>query len=450
VKRTFVVGWLLLGLSVSLAPSARGANFYIHEVGNKFFARGGAAIAYGGDLASMYTNPATLTQLGGTNFKVEINWGMMPVHYRREPWHKAIDSDNPGDPLPMAGLSTDFGLKPRPGLKRLVFAVGGYGPNGIGTYYDKDSDARYTGIETITVSAYIEAAAAYQPVDWFSIGAGAILISFVKDDQYAFTLLHDNDVRYDVVADFTANGWDTVTWTAGVWFKPWEHLQIGASYFPRVKAIIPGQVEAKLPPLYAALVGKEIYKDDLILSTWIPDIYRLGIDFPIVPGTDIEIAATYSTWSIQEDFVVDFKSEELVGDFKVERKSRDTWNFRIGGDVRVLDWWTLRAGFQFDQPSIPEDHQGPGGTETDRYQVGAGTSLYAWGCEVDLAYQHVFQNSFVIPRPSGTGGEGLGDGRGFYASSFDFFSIAFNINFNDFARAMKYKAPLYRTKGGLL
>ena len=82
--------------------------------------------------------------------------------------------------------------------------------------------------------------------------------------------------------------------------------------------------------------------------------------------------------------------------------------------------------------------------------VGGGTSFYAWGCEVDLSYQHIFQNNFRIKPPSNLNGGGLGDGRGFYKSSFDMASIAFNWNFGDFYRAMKGQPPKWRKKGGLL
>lgn len=398
-------------------------------------------IATGGDLACLYTNPALLTQMHGTNLKLEMNWGTHTIKYRREPFQNAITNDNPGDPLPMIALSSDFGLED------FVFAFGAYGPNGIGAYYPKDSTARYTAVDIVTIAANIEVAAAWQPLSWFSIGVGGFLISFIKDDQYAYSLLHDQDVRYDVIADFEANSWDTFNWTAGLWFKPWKHLELGFSFIPKVKANLYGEINAELPPLYAALVGRKTYTDEIVLSVWLADIIRAGVHVIFTDWIDMEVAAVYSTWSIQDQFTVDFKSEELIEDFIVPRDAKDTWNFRVGGDLKLLPWWTVRTGYQFDQTSLTKERISPGGVEADRHHVAGGMSFYAWGMDVDFSYQHVFQPYLKVTNPDTSGG--LGDGRGEYWSSFDMFSIAVNWNFGDFYRALKKEPPRFRKKGSL-
>jgi long-subunit fatty acid transport protein len=178
------------------------------------------------------------------------------------------------------------------------------------------------------------------------------------------------------------------------------------------------------------------------------DIYRLGVAFIIKPGTEIEVGATYSTWSRLQAFDVDFKVGELIDDFKVPKNGKDTWNFRFGVEVALTNWLSVRTGYQFDQGSVPTDFVGPGGVELDRHQIGAGVSFYAWGMEVDLGYQHVFQPYVKAGIPADAGG--LGDARGEYWSSFDFFAIAFNWNFNDFARSLKGEKPKYRKKEGWL
>ena len=429
---------------VFVAQPAHGAAFFVQDNGTKSIGRGGAVVASGNDLMTMWENPACLTKHTGTNFKIEINWGAYPIKYRREKWQNAITSDNPGDPVPMVGISSDFGLK------RWVFAFGAWGPYGYGAYYPKGSVARYTGIDVVTIAALLNLSVAVKPLDWFAIGGSFYLIYFAKDDQYAMSLLNDQNVRYDVIADFEAESFDSFTWDVGVWFQPWEHLEIGASYFPHIKINMYGTVSAEVPPIYAALIGQSKIEDDVTLGAWFADIIRFGVNFPIVPGTDVEFNVVYSTWSRLERFDIDFKKEEYIEDFKVPKNSKDTWNFRVGGDVRLLDWLTLRAGYNFEAASISESINSAGGVETDRHHVGTGVSFYAWGCEVDLGYMHVFQ-SYVKVDPPEEIVAGLGDGRGEYWSAFDLFNIAFNINFGDFYRAIRYgEAPKHRKGKGLL
>jgi long-chain fatty acid transport protein len=426
------------------ATAAHGAAFFVQDNGTKAIGRGGAVVATGNDLMTVWQNPACLAKHHGTNFKIEINWGTYPIRYQREKWHNAITSDNPGDPVPMVALASDFTLK------RWVFAFSAWGPYGYGAYYPKDSDARYTGIDVVTIAALLHLTVAWQPLDWFAVGAGGYLILFAKDDQYAFSLLNDQNVKYDVIADFEASSFESFTWDVGVWFRPWEHLEIGASYFPAVKINIYGTVSAELPDLYGALVGMDHFEDDVTLRAWFADIIRFGVAYVFEEGTDIEVNVVYTTWSRLEQFDVDFKAEELISDFKVPKDSNDVWNFRAGGEVRLLDWLSVRAGYNFEQKSVDTEINSPGGVETDRHQVGTGLSLYAWGCEVDLGYMHVFQQDIHVPAPTFVS-EGLGDGRGYYESATDLFNIAFNINFGDFYRAIRRgDPPRHRVGKGLL
>lgn len=434
---------IIVLVSFSWMPVAHGAAFFIQDTGAKIYARGGAYVANGEDLATTWLNPACLVKLKGTNFKSEILWGINNIEYRREKWHDSITNDNPGDPIPFGGISSDFGLE------QWVFAFTAYGPIGIGTYYPDDSTARYSAVETDTIAAYIQLTAAWQPLSWMSVGFGVNLLKFGKHDRYGFSLLGDQDTRYDVIADFDAESFDTFNWLAGLWFKPWEHLEIGASFVPKVKANLYGTVRTELPDLYGELTGYETYRDEVTLRVWLPDIIRFGIRYIFVPGTDLEFDVVWSSWSHLKNYEIDFKDEILMEDFKVEKESKDVWNFRIGSDIQLLDWFTFRTGYQFEQSSIDPNLVSPGGVETDRHHLGTGMTLYAWGIEMDLAYQHVFQKDLEVRDLSGY--TGLGDGRGEYKSSFDVFSIGFNVNIGDFYRGVRYdQPPRHRTGRGLL
>ena len=182
-----------------------GAGFYILDTGVQTIGRGNAFVVKADDLSAVYLNPAGIAKIKGTNFKVESVWGVSNISFKREPWDKPITNKNPGDILPYAGISTDFGLK------RWTFAISGYGPYGIATYYNKTGVQRYSMVDQLTVSPYIQFTTACRPVDWLYVGAGVVMVGFTKLDHYAYSMLGDDNVKYDAIAKFTATSFNTFT-----------------------------------------------------------------------------------------------------------------------------------------------------------------------------------------------------------------------------------------------
>jgi len=427
-KRTIPV-FIVVSVLLFTMDAALGAGFYTHDLGGKTMGRGAANVIKADDLNAMYLNPAGLARLRGTNFKLECVWGVLDIRYKREPWQDPLSNKNPGDIFPFIGISSDFGLN------RWTFAFGVYGLYSISAYYDQEGPQRYAVVDTLTISPDYHLSVAWNPLDWLYIGGSGVLIGFRRYDHYAFSILGDEDLRYDVIAEFEAESLDAFAGAAGVIFRPWKHLEFGFSYFSKAKAILDGEIRAPLPDLYSEILGVGEYRDNVTLSAWMPNVVRGGVRFMFTDRTDIEFDVVWTGWHIQEDFVVDFEKAEIIDDFKIPKDNKDTWNFRIGGDLGVTDWLTLRTGYNYDQAAAPLDKNGPGGVETDRHQVGVGLTVSAWGVDVDLSYQHVFQESFTLRDPDMS--SGLGDGRGEYQSAVDFYGLGINMNFGEFYRSAK-------------
>ena len=408
---------------------AYSAGFFVHDVGVRTFGRGTAHIVRADDLSCLYLNPAGLSKIKGTNLKGEFVWGIMNIEYQREEWQDPVYNENPGDPLPFGAISTDFGLED------WTFAFGVYGPYGVGVIYDHDTPQRYAALDVLTLAPHIELAAGWHPLSWLRVGFGILNVWLFRYDHYAYSFLGDNNTEYDIVVYFWGRSYDTFSWTAGVIFQPAEKVEIGFSYIPEFVAKLYGELEAELPPLYAAILGTDTYKDELTMTTVIPQIIRGGVRYIFSDRLDIELDVTWAQWSRQKWFDIDLKHEYAIADFKIPKDNQDTWNFRIGGDYQISEVLTVRTGYYFDQPASKPKNLGPGGVETDRHAVGAGLTLTKWGIDLDLGYIHVFQVPLQI-REYEPAGE-LADGRGDYVSSYDFLGVAVNINFGKFAKAHK-------------
>jgi len=406
---------------------AFGAGFFVLDLGVKTYGRGGASIAKADDLTCLYLNPAGLSKIKGTNLRGEFVWGIMDIEYQREEWQDPVYNKNPGDPLPLGAISTDFGLDD------WSFAFGAYGPYGVGVIYDEDTPQRYAALDVLTLAPFLELAASWHPLNWLRLGFGLANVWLFRYDHYAYSFLGDNNTKYDITAYFWGQSYDTFSWIAGLIVQPTEKLEFGFSYIPEMIARLYGKLEADLPPLYAALLGTDVYKDELTMTTTIPQTIRGGVRYVFTDRFDLELDVTWTQWSRQDKFDIDLKDEPIIKDFVMPKDNQDTWNFRIGGDYQITDVLTVRTGYYFDQPAAKPKNLGPGGVETDRHAVGAGMTISHWGIDLDLGYMHVFQVPLKITdyEPAGE----LADGRGEYVSSFDFLGVAMNINFGNLAKA---------------
>ena len=415
-------------LALMAAPSlAMCAGFFIHELGVKSFGRGGAFIVKADDLSCLYLNPAGLSKIKGTVLKGEFTWGMMPLEYQREEWLRPVENENPGDGLPFGAVSTDLGLKD------WTFAIGVYGPYGIGVIYDREGPQRYAALDVLTLAVHNEFAVGWHPLSWLRVGAGVLNVWLMRYDHYAYSFLGDDNVDYDIVASFSGASYDTFTWNAGIIVQPIKKLEFGFSYIPEIPAKLYGKLEADLPKFYAAMLGTDKYKDDLTMTTVIPQNIRGGVRYIFSDRFDLEFDTTWNQWSRQKCFDINLKKETIIKDFKIPKVNQDTWNFRIGGDYKINKIFTVRAGYYYDQPASKPKYLGPGGIETDRHAIGAGTTISKWGIDLDAGYMHIFQVPIEIHNAAPAGV--LDDGRGDYTSSFDLVGLALNINFGKFFKA---------------
>lgn len=417
-------------LALVLMPAAcMCAGFFIHDVGVKTIGRGTAFIVKADDLTCLYLNPGGLSKIKGTNLYGYFVWGIFNIEYQREEWQEPVKNQNPGDGLPFGAISSDFGLKD------WTFAYGIYGPYGIGTIYDKEGVQRYSMIDTLTLAVFNELAVGWHPLNWLRVGAGFLNIWLFRYDHYAYSFLGDDNVDYDIIAYFWGQSYDNYGWTAGVNIQPVRWLEFGFSYIPELPARLYGKLEADLPPLYANILGSDKYEDELTMKTIIPQMIRGGVRYIHADKFDLEFDVTWTQWSRQKWFDLDLKHEYAIEDFKIYKENWDTWNFRFGGDYKVSKLLTVRAGYSFDQPASKPEYLNAGGIETNRHQVGAGFTLSKWGMDLDVGYQHVFQEPLELRDvpPAGI----LDDGRGEYVSSIDLFGMALNINFGKLKKAHK-------------
>jgi long-chain fatty acid transport protein len=92
---------------------------------------------------------------------------------------------------------------------------------------------------------------------------------------------------------------------------------------------------------------------------------------------------------------------------------RDGWSFSLGAEYKPLDWWALRAGFQYETPVVNERYADYMIPSNGRQMLTAGTGVKWNNFTLDFAYAHIWVNplSYGSTRNSAVRGSGITGGK---------------------------------------
>ncbi len=508
-----LAGWLLS----PAAAEAGGFEFPDHGV--QALGRGGAFTARADDLSALWHNPAGLTKTRGwLNLLISdsLTWpfsrferasaeGIVGVrdgitNYRFKP----VEDEGGLFPLgAMLALSSDFGLED------WTFAIGVFPPNAVGgTRFNPGSTvqgspdspecptakmgdtiecpsenaARYTLIQKDITLLYINAAAAWRPLDNFSVGLNVIFMTMPKvdyrlmvdgamSDQY----LHPSNSEFDILARIDVADPFAISAMLGLDYAPADMVELGLAF-----QFLPTWIEAK-GKIHLGYEGSTLISQfepltpqDVTLKFTLPMKLRFGARYayPNIHNEifDIELDVVWEMWSFLDAFRIDYtgagdvkllpkgsasgdQSIKTIAleDIRLTKNYRDTVSVRLGGDYRVIrpgpgDWFglTLRLGGFYESPSVDTAYANLDVQGGHRFGVGGGLTARLWAFDVSLAYQHLFQTSrdvsdsrVVQQRPSieCEAGDTCPDvvvGNGRYSYALDTLTLGVQVHFDTF------------------
>ncbi|MBZ0274323.1 outer membrane protein transport protein [bacterium] len=432
--RVLAVPILVIAVLFSgVAPNAHAAGFFTGEIGARTSGKGGANIAGEDTPNALYLNPAALYRVRGSNLMAQADFDIYRTYYRREPYLPGQYNRNPLDTIPGLFVTTDFGED-----KDVTFAYGMYGPYGVTARYPETHAGRYNVIETNSSQVYFSSGLGFKIAPWLALGGGISLINVSIRNFYGFTVVGERDPRYDTVAEFYAHNKTRPAWFAGFILFPDDKVQIAASMIPRLARMkFTGYLRAELPPLYGAILGEDVYKDELKTHVDYPEQYRFGLRFVPMDLFDIEFGATFIPWSLVVGYDIDLEDEVLIKDFFLPLEWRDAWTYRVGTDWKVHKNFRVRAGYFYEEGATPEESLGAGAIDTNRHGYAVGFSATFFGVTTDWAYNHIALDDYVVP--ANPEADVLDDGRGYIDGAYDRIIGAVILNAEGMVQAFKGK-----------
>ena len=411
----------------TLCRAAEAGGYFNGATGARAAGRAGAFTARADDLSAVVYNPAGLGHLQSSLLQVGNRFSYNGYSYRRAPtldWGNAesgipryvefaeVHNQTPWQPLdPLLGVASKLGLDD------WAFSLVAFAPGGVAhEKFPASGGQRYMMVEREAIILNYSATVAWKFRQLFGLGAS---LQWIAVPKLKYALMIDgspysgsaNPVSSELDMLATTDGPDyfTPNLVLGGWYRPAPFLELAASAQVLPSSMATSSklsVKAANPGLVGdvRLLRDGKPADDVRINFPMPLTFRSGVRYRNLDGErekfDLELDATYETWSRVERFVVESNNlvansqQQLVpiGRIEIEKQWRNTLTVALGGDYAVLpDQLTARAGAYYETAVADDAYANVDFASGPFLGLALGGSIYYRRFELAFAYEYRFQ-----------------------------------------------------------
>ena len=379
---------ILVSLFASIALTY-GAGFAILEQSVGGMGRGLAGMtAAKDDPSALYFNPAGAAWVERPT--IHIGTHVLTGNVRFHDEESTLAGQKSGDIIGTSFIpNIDLTLPVGDGLNLSLAMTA---TSGTSTKFNHYWMGRYFGYETDIKMLEVQPSVSYRISDELAVGFGFMAQSAdVVMKQAINTAAYGNDSRIHMEGDCWSYGY-----ALGVVYAPFEGTSFGLGYRSKMThdADLKGKVK-RLPAALQAGLGlpHNFYRDEATLRLKMPQNVNFGVQQIVTDQLTLMADVCWTDWGSMDEMTLKFKKGTITGKKATEQMDwHYSWRFSIGGDYRLDERWTLRAGFTFDERPVTNH-----ATKTcklpdsNRYWTSVGFS-YQWtsALRLDCAFTHLF------------------------------------------------------------
>ncbi|HBO7171435.1 TPA: outer membrane protein transport protein [Pseudomonas aeruginosa] len=423
------------------------------------------------DPSAAFNNPAAMAFIDKRIAQLTVNYADIDIKYNGNAYDYRGNPMTGGYPVDPAtgGPSADAlptndggqagfgawlptGFMVIPINDQLVFGLSQVVPMGMRSTWDPNWKGRDFAVDTKIETAGLSGSLSFKVNENFSLGAGVIIqrsSGFVSQnlDLYASGAnskplkemqfpAQVSSALMRVKVDNTSPGW-----FAGVVWKPTMRDSLGFAYHAKIRNKLKGHYN-----LYDHDGGltKGAIKGGIPGLAYPGLDLRMGasasarLDIPAYASLDwvhqfndrfsLGATATWTEWSSFEDLTLKSHGSTIVS---IPYNYRNTWTLALGGDYRLTDQFTVRAGVAYDQTPTHNSTRDPRIPDGDRYFASLGAG-YRFKSMPELSIDAAYSRQFVKEVPIKTVNQDrLGGGRldGKATSKGQVFSLSMTYDF---------------------
>ena len=428
-------GFLLLVLSLfgpsSTAFAVGSGGFENATFSSIAISQSNAVTAQGEEPAAISYNPAGIANLKG--LQVESNMGFISVitHISKQSQDGKTQSSGTLVEVPTGYLTFNPG---KVFNDRLVLGIGSDSPFGLSNKWDSANQAvRYTGYKNWLKMYTLKPTVAFKFTDWLSVGAGAMnyrVFNFGSVQAYPNNAIVPGSPDGQLRLNMSGSHWG---WHFGARVKPAPKHQFGFYFRSPVKIHIRGKVKVERSSF--APGGR--FESGAYSNLDLPMNMTWGYAFMPNPKNTIEADFGYTRWSqhnrldvISTDSISTFDDMILAAISLNAHDYDDTFSIHLGGNHKVNDRLTLRAGTLFYTAAVPKNHLIPAVPDSNRLAFSAGLSYQInQMMALDVCYMNMIGLRRGVNNDIGESLGGSGDGK--YTSDYNIFLISMRLMWED-------------------
>ena len=355
--------------------SAQAGGYQVRLQGQKQTGIGLIGTPFNYGASSMFYNPGALSMMKNKyDFSLGASFIMSKVVFQKDATDYQAKTDNPiGTPFYFygAGKITD----------KLVVGLGIYTPFGSSTKWDDDWAGQML-IQNISLSAiFYQLTASYQINEKIGIGAGFV---FATGKVKLNKALPYNNSEANLEGN-TSN----IGFNVGVYFKPNDKFSFGIDYRSKIiMKMTDGDATFTVPSALSSNLPKD-NKFDAELP--MPANLDFGLAFNVNEKLTLAAEVNWVMWSTYDSLIFTFKESGDLLNSANPREYKDSWIIRIGGQYKLNDKLTLRAGGYYDPSPVNEKYFNPETVSLNTTGLTLGLSYQPIeNLSIDLSYLHLF------------------------------------------------------------
>lgn len=386
MSRDICVCLLVLSILVCTASGAEAAGFAILQQGTAAMAQGNAFVAQADDPSAVFYNPAGLIQLK----RPEIYFNTVFSSTNRTYTSPAGQYTTAKHEIYM--IPANYGVLPV--HERVVLGLGFFSPFGLGTTWPPEWEGRYLSTKSKLQTFNFNPVVAVKLLDNLSVAAGLdVLWSKVNIQRRTFLMTPWGLLR-EQKSDFEGDGVG-FGYNLGLLYEPLEGVKCGVSYRSEIKVTHSGDV--KISMLDA--IGGEA---DVVY----PPSVTWGVAYSRIKPFVFEFDVTWTGWSTYDYLKLDL-SQSLPGlgsSIEQEKKWRDAWAFRFGGNYEIRPGMKARLGYIFDMTPVPNSTFDPTIPDANRHIFTLGGDTQFGRFTLGFAYNFIVSENRSKANKLGTNG----------------------------------------------
>jgi long-chain fatty acid transport protein len=361
-KSLLLAGGALLAATTGVQASG----FQVGLSGQKNVGMGGTGTGLYLDQAAQFYNPGAFVFVAYNSVQGGLNMAIPRISFRG-------DGGGPQETLQNKNVFPFNGYAGYSISDKFKVGVGVYTPFGSELHYAQGWTGRYTLTDINLRSVFGQVTASYAITPKLGIGAGLVVLAYGDVDlQRDIPIQGQNGAVAH--AQLTGKADHKVGYNVGIMYKPSDKFSIGASYRSAIDArISSGDVTVSNVP---ASVASSFTAKNFSATLPLPAVYSLGVGVRPNDKLTLALDANLVGWSRYQSLDFAYTGGVLGGAGVTSSSSirhyEDALALRLGGQYKVSDKFTVRAGGFYDFACVRDGYVTPETPDANRVGLTAG------------------------------------------------------------------------------